>query len=68
MYTYELKNNRCTFTFEDSAESLCRSIFATKLLSGMTLNTSTYKTFSFHAYKKVIRNFFWPGSVALIAQ
>ena len=51
MYTYELINNRCTFTFEDSAESLCRSIFATKLLSGMTLNSSTYKTFSFHAYK-----------------
>lgn len=51
MYTYKLNNNRCFFTFEESAEQLCRSLFATNLLSGMSFQSSTYKTFSFHAYK-----------------
>ncbi len=49
MYTYELRDNRCTFTFDTSSEALCRSIFATKLLSGTTANPA-YTKLSFHAH------------------
>lgn len=49
MYDYELKNNRCTFTFQDSAEHLYRSISATKSLSGC-MCSSDYRKISFHAH------------------
>lgn len=48
MYSYQLENCRCTFTFDEPAEKLCRSIFATKYLSGANM-TSDYKKLSFHA-------------------
>ena len=51
MYTYEIKNNRCTFTFEENAADLCRSILHTKKLSGIAFDSSDYKILSFHAYK-----------------
>ena len=51
MYTYELNNLRCTFTFEENAEDLYRSILQTNLLSNLFIDSNDYKSFRFHAYK-----------------
>ena len=49
MYTYEIRDNRCTFTFDERAEELCRSISSMKYLTGFTM-TPTYDKLSFHAH------------------
>ena len=51
MYTYDLNNLRCTFTFEENAEDLYRSILQTNLLSNLFIDSNDYKSFRFHAYK-----------------
>ena len=48
MFQIETRDNRCVITFDKPMETLCRSIFAMKELSGLTVN-SEYTVLSFFA-------------------